>query len=322
MSAAGGADAASGLAALLAAHLAQMEGRGAAAHTIKNRRSHVRVFLAWCAERGLTRPSEITLPVLERYQRHLLYHRREDGRSLGSETQAQRMSAVCCFLRGLVKAGKLLYNPAAELERPRRAQRLPRAVMSAAEAEAVLARPDVTTPLGLRDRAILELFYSSGLRRMELLSLRESDLDAERGLLLVREGKGKKDRYVPVGERALHWLARYLEEVRPRLVRSLAEPALFLSVRGQPFRPNRLSALVQRYVRDAAIGKQGSCHLWRHTAATLMHEGGADIRDVQEMLGHADLSTTQVYTRVSVHRLKAVHARTHPAGRARLGEVD
>jgi integrase/recombinase XerD len=310
------------LAALLQAHLAHLEAAGAAAPTIKNRKSHVRFFLAWCEERSLTRPAEITLPVLERFQRHLLHHRQANGRPLGSETQAQRLSAVCCFLRWLVKTGKLLYNPAAELERPRRSQRLPRAVMSAAEAEAVLGQPDVMTPLGVRDRAILELFYSSGLRRMELLSLRFSDLDDERGLLLVREGKGRKDRYVPVGERALQWLGRYLEQVRPRLTRSLAEPALFLTVRGRAFRPNRLSGLVQRYVKEAGIGKCGSCHLWRHTAATLMHEGGADIRDVQEMLGHADLSTTQVYTRVSIHRLKAVHARTHPAGRATTQEVD
>jgi integrase/recombinase XerD len=322
VSAAGGTEAPSPLSALLEAHLAHLETSGAAAHTVKNRKSHVGSFLAWCEPRGILRPTEITLPVLERFQRHQLHHRRENGRPLGSETQAQRLSAVCCFLRWLVRSGKLLYNPAAELERPRRAQRIPRAVLSAAEAEAVLARPDLTTALGLRDRAILELFYSSGLRRLELLSLRVSDLDEERGLLLIREGKGRKDRYVPVGERALQWLGRYLEEVRPRLARSLAEPALFLTVRGRSFRPNRLSELVQRYVKEAGLGKQGSCHLWRHTAATLMHENGADIRDVQEMLGHADLSTTQVYTRVSIHRLKAVHAKTHPAGRATTQEVD
>ena len=110
--------------------------------------------------------------------------------------------------------------------------------------------------------------------------------------------------------------------MRPRLARSLSEPALLLTVRGRAFRANRLSALVQSYVKEAEVGKHGSCHLWRHTAATLMHENGADIRDVQEMLGYANLSSTQICTRVSIHRLKAVHARTHPAGRAAPGEVD
>jgi integrase/recombinase XerD len=189
--------------------------------------------------------------------------------------------------------------------------------LTVAEAEAVLAQPDVRTALGLRDRAVLEVFYSCGLRRMELIGLMLGDLDAERGLVLVREGKGRKDRMVPIGERALGWTEKYLDEVRPRLLRSLAEQSVFLTSRGRAFRPNRLSELVRGYVAAAGIGKQGSCHLWRHTTATLMHEGGADIRDVQEMLGHADLSTTEIYTRVSVHRLKAVHTRTHPARLAR-----
>jgi integrase/recombinase XerD len=310
------------LASLTTEHVRHLEDTGHSAHTVKNRKSNLKQFTTWCEERGITRAGEITLPVLERYQRHLTHHRQANGRPLGIDTRAQRISAVTCYLRWLVKTGRLLYSPAADLDLPRRPQRIPRAVLTVAEAEAVLARPDTTTALGLRDRAVLEVFYSSGLRRMELIGLTLGDLDPERGLVLVREGKGKKDRYVPIGERALWWTETYLDEVRPRLLRSLAEQTLFLTSRGRAFRPNRLSELVRGYVAAAEIGKQGSCHLWRHTTATLMHEGGADIRDVQEMLGHADLSTTEIYTRVSEHSLKAVHQRTHPAGRATPEEVD
>jgi integrase/recombinase XerD len=190
---------------------------------------------------------------------------------------------------------------------------LPRAVLSASEAERVLARPDPGTPLGLRDRAILEVLYSTGIRRMELIGLDLSDLDAERGLLFIREGKGRKDRLVPIGDRAIHWTHRYLDQTRPRLLRNHDPGALFLGARGARVRPTRLTERMHGYVLAAGLGKSGSCHIFRHTMATLMHDGGADIRDLQEMLGHALLSTTQIYTHVSVARLKAVHTRTHPA---------
>ena len=168
--------------------------------------------------------------------------------------------------------------------------------------------------LGLGEAAeALEVLYSTGLRRMELVGLDLPDLDAERGVVLVREGKGKKDRLVPIGERAIRWTERYLDHVRQRLAHGRSGRALFLSARGTRIRPTRLTERLHRYLVASGIEKPGSCHVWRHTAATLMHDGGADIRDVQEMLGHAQLSTTQIYTRVSIERLKAVHAKTHPA---------
>lgn len=153
---------------------------------------------------------------------------------------------------------------------------------------------------------------------MELVGLDLIDLDPERGVIFVREGKGKKDRLVPIGERAIRWTERYLDQVRHRLVHTRDHRALFVSARGTRIRPTRLTERLHRYLVHAGIEKPGSCHVWRHTAATLMHDGGADIRDVQEMLGHAQLSTTQIYTRVSIERLKAVHAKTHPAHLSRV----
>lgn len=296
-------------------HLSALEAAGYSSHTLRNRRSNLNHFRAWCEERGVEDAGEISLPLLERYRATLFHARQKDGRPLGWGTQAQKLVALKGLAKWLVRTHRLLYNPAAELELPRRTHHLPGAVLTAEEAERVLAQPDVRVPLGLRDRAMLEVLYSTGLRRTELIRLRLSDVDAARGSVLVREGKGGRDRLVPIGERALAWTERYLTEARPALVVPPDRGVLFLSRRGRRVRANRLSELVRDYVAAADIGKRGSCHLFRHTMATLLLEGGADIRDIQEMLGHAQLSTTQIYTRVSIQRLRQVHARAHPANR-------
>jgi integrase/recombinase XerD len=212
-----------------------------------------------------------------------------------------------------VRAHVIPTNPAAELELPRQPQRLPRGILSASEMERVLALPDVATLMGLRDRAMLETLYSTGMRRQELIDLTLSDVDPERGTVLVREGKGKKDRLIPIGERALAWIETYLTRVRPRFAVPPDGGALFLTRRGRRLRSNRLTELVHGYLETAGLGARGSCHVFRHTMATLMLEGGADVRYIQEMLGHAQLNTTERYTRVAITQLKAVHARTHPA---------
>ena len=167
---------------------------------------------------------------------------------------------------------------------------------------------------GVRDRSILEALYSTGMRRMEVAGLRLYDLDPGRGTVMVRLGRGKRDRVVPIGDRALAWVRKYLADVRPGLVIEPDEGVLFLSQRGRRISDDRLSRLVRRYVDAADLGKGGACHLLRHTMATLMLEGGADIRFIQAMLGHASLKTTQVYAHVSIGKLKEVHAATHPAG--------
>ena len=195
---------------------------------------------------------------------------------------------------------------------PRPDRRLPEATLSAAEMTSILSRPDVKRPLGLRDRAVLEVFYSCGLRRSELIDLRMRDIDFDRGTVFVRYGKGGKDRYVPIGERALFWLRLYVELARPGFDPDGHTDVLFLSSVGTPLCPDWLSRKVRRYLASAGVHKKGSCHLLRHSVATLMLEGGADIRYVAEMLGHARLETTQRYTRVSIDSLRAVHAATHP----------
>lgn len=155
--------------------------------------------------------------------------------------------------------------------------------------------------------------YATGIRRSELARLSVFDLDTERLTLTVRQGKGRKDRMVPTGPRVAAWAARYLIDARPKLAGEPDDNTLFLTVDGTPFGVDRLTGLVASYVRRSGVGKPGSCHLFRHTMATLMLEGGADIRFIQQMLGHADISTTQIYTQVSLRQLRAIHSATHPA---------
>jgi integrase/recombinase XerD len=283
--------------------------------TLETRQSYLQIFSRWCADRNITRPTEVTKPILERYQRHLFHFRREDGRPLTFQTQHKRLVQVRGYFKWLTRQNVLLWNPASELELPKLERRLPRHVLTETEAEKVMLQPDTTEPMGVRDRAILEVFYSTGIRRMELVNLRVFDLDGERGTLIVRQGKGKKDRTVPVGERASLWVEKYLSEVRLELVVAPDEGILFLTEDGRSLPANRLTQLVREYVAAANTGKKGACHLFRHTMATVMLENGADIRYIQEMLGHVELSTTQIYTQVSIRQLKAVHALTHPSAR-------
>ena len=309
----GDASDATGFVALAAAYLDALRVLNYSEKTIESREHHLREFVKWAHERSLARPSEVTKPILERYQRHLYHHRKKDGKPLSFRSQHGALVPVRALFKWLCRQNHLLANPAADLDLPRAEKRLPRHVLTASEAERVLARPDVGDALGVRDRAILETLYSTGMRRMELIGLKLYDLDQERGTVFIRQGKGKKDRMIPMGERAFSWVRRYLEEARPSLSLTPDDGLVFLTNVGLAFEANRLTQLVRHFVDQAEIGKTGSCHLFRHTCATLMLEGGADIRFIQQLLGHEKLETTQIYAQVSIRMLKEVHTRTHPA---------
>jgi integrase/recombinase XerD len=218
----------------------------------------------------------------------------------------------------------LPFNPAVGIELPKEEKRLPSSYLSIVEVERLINRTDVTTQLGIRDRAILEVLYSTAMRRSELLKLTHYDIDRPRRLLVIRQGKGHKDRIVPIGLRAIEWLEKYLRDVRPWLEAGngskrrrkqlpAATTRLILSNTGGAMRPEVLSALVREYIEAAGINKPGSCHILRHTAATLMLENGADLRSLQTLLGHESLNTTQIYTHITLERLRQVHDATHPA---------
>jgi integrase/recombinase XerD len=284
--------------------------------TVRAHRNAVELFVRWATERGITRPAEVTKPVVERYQRHLYYARKKDGRALTFGSQYRRLSSLRTFFGWLTRHNFILYNPVAELDLPKLEKRLP-AVLTQAEVERVLNEPDVTTPLGVRDRAMMETLYSTGMRRMEVVGLSLYSIDAAGGTVTIRAGKGKKDRVVPIGARAIAWVERYVQEVRPELVIAPDSRALFLAHDGVAMTPGYASRLVRRYIEAAEVPKPGSCHLFRHTMATLMLENGADVRFIQAMLGHANLQTTEIYTHVSIRQLKEIHEATHPGRNSR-----
>jgi integrase/recombinase XerD len=299
-----------------------MRVRNYSERSVEQREKTLRPFIEWCEERGVSRPQEVTRPIIERYQRYLFLYRRKDGQTLSGRGQAMRLVPVRVWFRWLVKQNRILSNPAADIDMPREEKRLPKHILSADEAERILNVPDVTSALGIRDRAILETLYSTGVRRQEAVSLEVYDIDHERGTLMVRQGKGKRDRLIPIGERALAWIAKYQAEVRPQLMLGDGNRALFLTIHGEALGEAELGRLVSGYIRSSGLEKSGSCHLFRHTMATLMLENGADVRFVQAMLGHANLTTTQIYTQVAIRALKEIHTATHPARLERSGQTD
>lgn len=278
------------------------------------RRVHMEMFLTWCARSRTSVLAQVTRTFLESYQRYLFDYRKKDGRPLAVASQHSRLAQLKAWFKWLHRRNYIPDDPASELELPRMGYKLP-SVLNKEEAELVLQQPMVQRPTGVRDRAMLEMLYSTGMRRMELQHLKLYDVDKKHGLVTIREGKGKRDRIVPVGERALFWLERYLTDARPKFVRQPDSSIVFLSAAGEAFTPNHLSWLARRYVRAAGIGKSGACHIFRHTMATLMLEGRADIRYIQAMLGHVRLDTTKIYTHVSIRMLKQIHTATHPAAR-------
>ncbi|WP_325058746.1 site-specific tyrosine recombinase XerC [Vitreimonas sp.] len=300
------------LSAELARFCQYLAARNYSPFTIEQRERAISAFISWAAVRGVERPQDVTLPILERYQRHLFHHRKADGEPLTFRTQIVRLVPLRAFFKWLARERVILFNPAADLELPRGEKRLPATILAPEEVEAVMALPDIATPQGLRDRAILEVLYATGARRLEITRMRVFDVDYARKLIVIRKGKGGKDRIVPTGERALSWLAAYRDQARPQLVSGADDGALFLTAKGAALNPKKLSDRVSAYVTAAGLNKSGSCHLFRHTAATLMLENGADIRFIQAMLGHESLDTTQIYTQVGIAKLAAVQAATHP----------
>jgi len=308
------------LEAMMGEHLRALAVQNYSAHTVRNRQVHIGFFLQWCKERGLSEPVEVTRPVLERYQRHLFHYRKKNGEPLSFRSQHSCLVPLRVWFRWMTRQNHILHNPASELELPRLGRSLPKNIFSAQEVERIVQLCEVEEPIGLRDRAILEVLYSTGLRRMEMIALKLYDLSLDRGLLLVRQGKGHKDRYVPIGERAIAWLEKYIREARPVLAVEPDDMTVFVTAQGEPFSRDHLSFAVKERVDAAKLGKTGSCHLFRHTMATLMHENGADIRHIQAMLGHEDIRTTEIYTQVAIRALQKIHAATHPAAMLDAGE--
>lgn len=276
-------------------------------------------FIRWCAGRGVHHISQISVPILRDYQAALHTYRQANGKPLSVNSRLAKLVPLRGWLLWLARQGELPADLCGAMVLPRADRVLPRGLLAQQDVEALLAAPDLSNPIGLRDRAMLELLYSSGLRRMELAGLQLRDLDLSRNMLWVRQGKGRKDRVLPLTESAVHWMTRYLAEARPLFVGHRVDPGqVFVGRFGKPLSLAWLSQIVAQHVRAAHPGRAGSCHLLRHAMATLMLEGGADIRYIQAMLGHAQLVTTQIYTHVAIGKLQAVHAQSHPGARGHV----
>jgi integrase/recombinase XerD len=298
---------------MMHAHLEALQVKGYSEWTVRNRLVHIGFFIQWAQEHGLREPIEVTRPVLERYQRHLFYYRKKNGEALSFRSQHSRLVPLRVWFKWMTRQNHILHNPASEIDLPRVGRTLPKNILSVEEVEQVMTQPDVNDAIGLRDRALLEVIYSTGLRRLEIINLKLFDLHCDRGLVMVRQGKGKKDRYVPIGERGLAWLQKYIREARPQIALDPDDLTVFLTAQGEPFSRDHLTWTIRTHIVGAKIGKVGACHLLRHTMATHMHENGADIRFIQQILGHEDIKTTQIYTHVAMRTLQQVYAATHPA---------
>ena len=278
--------------------------QGASVETSKAYKLDITRFVTYARVKGAASPSDISARALREY----IYHLKDLG--LAPASIRRNVSAVRSYFKFLVGEGHIVRDPSERLETPKRWRTLPE-VLGVEEVDKLLAAPSLDEPLAFRDRAMLELAYGAGLRVSEWISLSVRDVMLQDHLVRVF-GKGSKERLVPIGRRAIGAIAIYLRELRPRLEKGEGKGVLFLNARGQPLSRMGAWKILRKYVDQAKITKPVSPHTLRHSFATHLLEGGADLRAVQEMLGHVDISTTQIYTHIDREYLRSVHKQFHP----------
>ncbi|MGZ8202951.1 MAG: site-specific tyrosine recombinase XerD [Burkholderiales bacterium] len=279
---------------------------GLARNTLDSYRRDLRQFSVWLAKqrgRGLLAADHGDI------QAYLGYQFSKKARA---STAARLLSSLKRFYRYAVASGKVSGDPTLKIDTPALPRPLPKS-LTEADVESLLESPDVESDLGVRDKAMLEMIYASGLRVSELVTLKVSQVSQDMGVVRVM-GKGSKERLVPLGEEALAWLSRYVREGRPALLAGRTSDDLFVTARGAAMTRQAFWHLIKRYASRAALGKSISPHTLRHAFATHLLNHGADLRVVQLLLGHSDISTTQIYTHVARERLKQLHAKHHPRG--------
>ena len=286
-----------------------LKARKYAPSTITSYTSSLKHFFAFMNRQGLTDVRSVGTSHYKAYQADLV------ASDYSRATVHVFLRAVRRFFGYLERTGRILINPAEGIPYPRLGEHLPRDILTLTEIKRLLDAPDTGTPVGIRDRTILEVFYSTGIRIGELCALRIHEVDLSGGYIRINQGKGGKDRVVPLGRHAAAWLKEYLKHVRSGWTkRRREERALFLGSRWhRPLNPLILARLIRHYARLTRIRKHITAHSFRHTCATHMLTGGADIVYVQRLLGHADITTTQRYLRVAVRDIQKTHAECHPS---------
>ena len=281
--------------------------QGLARNTLSSYRGDLVQFAAWLSEHGKKSLLESDRADIQSYLAVRILHDHAKPR-----TTARLLSSMKRFYQYALREGKIQIDPTLQIAAPKLSRLLPKS-LSEADVEALLNAPDVESPLGLRDRAMLETLYASGLRVSELIGLKVVQVSLDMAVVKTL-GKGAKERLAPIGEQALDWLTRYLREARPSLLSGKSSDAMFVTARGSAMSRQAFWYLIKRHAVIAGIDKPLSPHTLRHAFATHLINHGADLRVVQLLLGHADISTTQIYTLVARERLKQLHAKHHPRG--------
>lgn len=287
--------------------------------TRKSYRIYLNKFLNYLKSESVATLEEITPSIIYNYQTYLYYAQAKTGKPLSVLTQHNALVVVKTFFSFLLETDKLAMDPSSGVHLPRKPQTLPD-TMTVQEMDRLLEQPDCSTVLGFRNRAIMEVLYATGMRNSELCKLDVYDAHLDNEEIHIRHGKGGKERLVPLGEIAGEYVREYLQAIRPKIVKDNKEQSLFVSKSGKRIDPTDLLLMIKLYAKQAKLdasaglgaGKRITPHTFRHTCATHMLQGGADIRYIQMMLGHESITSTQIYTHVEITDLKAVHRQYHP----------
>jgi integrase/recombinase XerD len=307
---------------LLTAVAAGLRARGAAQRTIQTRVWQLRRFFAFLRDRHIEDPVRVSAEDLQSYRQRLIETPTPRGTPASASHVNGVLASIKCFYALLLEWDLIGHDPTRRLSFVKKPRRLPGTILTVEEVRRIVEAPDASTVLGYRDRTILEVFYATAIRRAELMALALSNVRLPERLIRIEMGKGSKDRLVPLTEVAAQHLDHYLRWIRPELARRPKERAVFLSFRGWPIDERTLGDIVINAAARAGIDKRVTCHSFRHACATHMLENGADLRPIQELLGHASLSSTQIYTHVSLRHLRQTFDRCHPRQRGILDEKD
>lgn len=293
-------------------YLNAMNAIGRSPHTVKSAKSALKELHLFLQSLDVDQIEHLDHDTLMQYREELAWRLTPKGTPLTSRSQSELLGHLRAFCRWLVATDFLVGDPSAKIPNPKKPQPLPKSILEPKEVQKILKQPDMTTAQGYRNRVILEVLYSTAIRCGEIANIKLEDMDTDSGYIIIRQGKGQKDRVVPLGENVCKLIDTYLIGIRADWINTDNDPHLFLNRWGQGLKPIGIWFVVKKYAKAAKLKKPVSTHTFRHSCATHMLRNGAPIRHLQEMLGHASLETTQVYTRITINDLKKVHSQYHP----------
>ncbi len=285
---------------------------GRSPHTVKGAKSALKELHLFLQSLDVNHIEQLDHDALMHYREELAWRLTPKGTPLSPRSQSECLGHLRAFCRWLVAHDLVVGDPSAKIPNPKKPQQLPKAILEPREIRKILRQPNMSTATGYRDKVILEVLYSTAIRREEVANIKQQDLDTESGYIIIREGKGRKDRVVPMGENVCQLIDTYQIGIRADWINADNDPHLFLNRWGQGMSPNAIWAVVNKSVKTAKIKKPVSTHTFRHSCATHMLKNGAPIRHIQELLGHVSLETTQIYTRITINELKKIHRQYHP----------